>query len=234
VTITKAMTIKCQYTEGGVLVAGTNGIVVNAGATDAVTLRGLDILGVSNALNGVRFIAGKSLKILDSEIYGFTQNGVDFEPNTANARLVINNSHIHDNTGNGVLVAPAAGGTTPRGHLRNNLIEDNGCGATVTDHGANTVYSSRCGTNAAGAAGTGAKLFALNNAFIQSDGPGGHGLMTNGPTAIIVAGDDQITNNSFGVENVDGGASGGVYTFTNNYVDSNTTNGTFRGTVNRT
>src|SRR5947209_7249065 len=43
VTITKSITIKCQYTEGGVLVSGTNAIVVNAAATDKVVLRGLDI-----------------------------------------------------------------------------------------------------------------------------------------------------------------------------------------------
>src|SRR3954462_1676747 len=42
VTIGKALTIKCHYTEGGVLVSGTNAIVVNATATDNVTLRGLD------------------------------------------------------------------------------------------------------------------------------------------------------------------------------------------------
>src|SRR5947209_9711766 len=43
VTITKSIMIKCQYTEGGVLVSGTNAIVVNAAATDKVVLRGLDI-----------------------------------------------------------------------------------------------------------------------------------------------------------------------------------------------
>src|SRR5918911_5162304 len=30
-TITKALTIKCQYTEGGAIVSGTNAFVVNAG-----------------------------------------------------------------------------------------------------------------------------------------------------------------------------------------------------------
>src|SRR3954469_21895164 len=33
VTIGKSLTIKCHYTEGGVLVAGTNAIVINATAT---------------------------------------------------------------------------------------------------------------------------------------------------------------------------------------------------------
>src|SRR6058998_146819 len=43
VTITKSIMIRCNYTEGGVLVAGTNGIVVNVTSTDIVYLEGLDI-----------------------------------------------------------------------------------------------------------------------------------------------------------------------------------------------
>src|SRR5579864_2804676 len=59
-TITKAITI-----DGGggqvasVLVSGTNGIVVQAGANDTVILRNLGIDGVNRAgLNGIRFISG--------------------------------------------------------------------------------------------------------------------------------------------------------------------------------
>src|SRR6186997_461141 len=33
VTITKAISIVCQYTEGGVLVSGSNGFIINAGAS---------------------------------------------------------------------------------------------------------------------------------------------------------------------------------------------------------
>src|SRR5439155_8504110 len=53
VTITKALVIDCHYTEGGVL-AGGNGIVVNAATTDVVVLRGLDIFGVNPPTHGVR------------------------------------------------------------------------------------------------------------------------------------------------------------------------------------
>src|SRR2546423_6535823 len=67
VTITKSITIKCHYTEGGVLVSGTNAIVVNAAATDKVTLRGLDINGLGTGLNGVRVLQAKSVNIIDSE-----------------------------------------------------------------------------------------------------------------------------------------------------------------------
>ena len=233
VTITKAITIKCQYTEGGVLVSGTNAIVVNAAATDKVVLRGLDINGLGTGLNGVRILQAKSVKVLDSEIYGFVRDGIDFEPSNSFANLVVDNTHIHDNTGNGLLIAPPSAGSFARGHISHSLVENNGCGATVTENLPDPAFAftTRCGTQAAGTGGSNPKLTALHNAFIQADGTGGHGLFTNGTDAIIVVGDSEITNNSVGVEGINGGTNGGVYTFKNNYVDSNGTNGTFKGTV---
>src|SRR5947209_15895312 len=79
VTITKAITL-----DGGggqvasVLVAGTNGIVVQANAaTDVVILRNLRINGISSGLNGIRFLSGKDLNVENCVIFGFTQNGID-------------------------------------------------------------------------------------------------------------------------------------------------------------
>src|SRR4030081_955919 len=43
VTITKSITISSEGFEAGVLVSGTNGIIVSAATTDVVVLRGLDI-----------------------------------------------------------------------------------------------------------------------------------------------------------------------------------------------
>src|ERR1700731_1833047 len=53
VTITKSISILSQF-EAGVLVSGTNGIVVNAAASDKVLLEGLDIEGLGTGLNGVQ------------------------------------------------------------------------------------------------------------------------------------------------------------------------------------
>src|SRR5215471_17088044 len=53
VTITKSITISSECTEAGVLVSGTNGIVISAGATDAIILKGLDIEGLGTGLNGI-------------------------------------------------------------------------------------------------------------------------------------------------------------------------------------
>jgi hypothetical protein len=153
VTITKAMTIMCQYTEGGVLVSGTNAIVINAAATDRVTLRGLDINGLNTGLNGVRVLQARAVRILDSEIYEFVRDGVDFEPSNNVAKLVIDRTHIHDNTGAGVMVAPTASGVA-RATLRGNQIDENGCAVAsssrLTDPAFNFAVDCGTGTGAGG------------------------------------------------------------------------------------
>src|ERR1700761_44414 len=58
VTITKSITITSESPEAGVLVSGTNGIVINAGPTDTVILKGLDIEGLGTGLNGISILAG--------------------------------------------------------------------------------------------------------------------------------------------------------------------------------
>src|SRR3954451_22459742 len=90
VTIGKSLTIKCQYTEGGVLVSGTNAIVINAAATDKVTLRGLDINGNNGvvpptSLSGVKVLSARTVHIIDDEIYRF-QAGIAVVPNSASTR----------------------------------------------------------------------------------------------------------------------------------------------------
>src|SRR5436853_7548105 len=51
VTITKSITLRSTF-EAGVLVSGTNAIIVNAGVNDTVILEVLDIEGLGTGLNG--------------------------------------------------------------------------------------------------------------------------------------------------------------------------------------
>src|SRR5919112_6301661 len=111
VTITKSLTIKCHYTEGGALVAGTNGIVVNATASDKVTLRGIDLNGAGGAggaaptsLSGIKVLSAKTVTILDSEIYQF-KAGVVIAPTSSQTRVTLARNHIHNNN-IGVINAP--------------------------------------------------------------------------------------------------------------------------------
>ena len=65
VAITKAITIDCLHTVGGVLAAATNGINVHAAGSDRIVLRGLDINGAGSGVNGIIFTSGGSLHVED-------------------------------------------------------------------------------------------------------------------------------------------------------------------------
>jgi hypothetical protein len=123
VTITKAITIAADGALAGVLVSGTNGIVISAGVNDVVTLRGLDIDGLGTSLSGVKFLSGKTLHVEECQVYGFTTAGIDFEPNSLGSQLEVTDTSIHESV-IGVLVRPAAGGSAKvsldRVHVENN------------------------------------------------------------------------------------------------------------------
>jgi hypothetical protein len=114
VTITFSMTIDCHAVIGGVLVAGTNGIVVNLPAGSYATLKGLDINGAgptANSLSGVNMVGNGSLTIEDCIIYGFRNvtagNGVNVN-GTTSAHVLIENTRIRNNLV-GVIVQPQSG-----------------------------------------------------------------------------------------------------------------------------
>jgi hypothetical protein len=99
VTITKSISIICTGVEAGVLGAMTNGIIVNALATDSVVLEGLDIDGAGTGINGVSIIAGGSVYVIRCGIRRFTQNGVNMTSSSAGARVFIKDSIILLNAG---------------------------------------------------------------------------------------------------------------------------------------
>jgi hypothetical protein len=195
VTITKAMTIACPYTEGGVL-AGGNGIVINAGATDVVYLRGLDIFGVNPPSNGVRFIAGGALHIEDCVIRRFNGTngqGVAFQP-SALSELFITNTTIAENgnatTGGGILIQPTGAGNARvvlrdvRVHNNANIgLAINTSGNTSTQGVSVTAESSSFSGNTVGIrmdslAGTNTSILMLANSVVASNP--GTGLVVRG------------------------------------------------------
>lgn len=105
VTITKSITIDCHATLGGILASLVSGVIINAGATDRIVLRGLDINGIGNGLDGIKLIAGGSLHVEDSVIYGM-QNGMNVG---AGNEIYIKNTYIRNNTNVGIFIAGPAG-----------------------------------------------------------------------------------------------------------------------------
>jgi len=117
VTITKSITISSESPEAGVLVSGTNGIVIS-GAGVVVTLRGLDIQGLGTGLAGINFLNGSVLHVEKCTIRSFNAGaaaGISFTPSTASA-LFVEDTIISENginasgVGGGILVQPGAGG----------------------------------------------------------------------------------------------------------------------------
>jgi hypothetical protein len=207
VTITKALTIDCASTEAGVLVAGTNGITVNAGVNDVVVLRGLDIIGTAATpgLNGIRFLAGKALHVEKCTITEFLAPspngfGISFQPSGL-SQLFVSNSSITNNgtgtTGGGILIK-ASGGSGTHATLSNVIMQGNVTGLTADGTAATaTTYVSMINSVAAGssvagisvvtpAAGGGSTSVMVdqtsvvnNTTGISSDGAKSAALITN-------------------------------------------------------
>jgi hypothetical protein len=98
VTITKSISLICKF-EAGVLVSGTNGIVISAASTDRVVLEGLDIEGLGTGLDGVKILSAGIVYIRDCSIRRFSGNGVNLASSSTPARALIQNSFIVLNGG---------------------------------------------------------------------------------------------------------------------------------------
>jgi hypothetical protein len=96
VTITKSITINGDGTLAGILASLTNGVIVAAGVNDVVILRSISINGACNGLDGIRFLSGRTLRVENCTIYGFTQEGIDMVHSSASTpgELVVENTSI--------------------------------------------------------------------------------------------------------------------------------------------
>jgi hypothetical protein len=229
VTITKSITISgCTGAQhAGVLVSGTNAIVVNAPADAKVTLRCLDINGLGTSLNGIRWIAGKSLKVTDTEIYGFTRDAIDLESSTFGSKAVLLRNFLHDNTGLGVMVAPPNGSAT-NATLSQNDIVDNGCGVAAAQFGPDPAFNfaSNCGTSSNA---SGINAFANVNSFDNLISESVKtGVFSRGAQATNRIGNNRIANNFTGLQSVDSGV---ILSFGNNLLIGNASNGAPTGPV---
>ena len=143
VTLTKSITIDCKETLGGVLAAGTNGIVINS-VTAIVRLRGLDIDGAGTGLVGVRIISAAAVFVEDTVIDGFTQDAISVE-NSGDVKVVVRGSSLRNNNGAGVNGQPTG---TADIVVSNSLLSGNGTGmsagsaATFRISGNTIVYNS--------------------------------------------------------------------------------------------
>ena len=219
VTITKSITISATGVEAGVLVSGTNGIVVAAGTGDRVTLRGLDFNGLGTGLSGVTASSVGTLRVEKSQIYGFV-NGVNFQPTNAGARLIVQDSEIHGNSGDGIVV-----GRSTRATVRRNDIDDNACGivAASFDLLASPNYLIHCGAATSGTGGSASVSAYSNHLAGNTD----DAIASIGSQAAVNLSASEISDNATGLDPL----SGLIRSFGNNYLVGNSVDGSPTSTI---
>jgi hypothetical protein len=208
VTITKAITI-----DGGggivasVLVAGTNGINVAAGAGDIVVLRNLRIIGVPSGINGINYSSGLQLSIQNCVITGFTTNAINVST-SANSELYVTDTYI-TNDANGISFASSApAGNQLSGYINNTRI----------------FNMTGAGTNGSGVvtSGTGSVYVVMTNSIVAS---------SNFGITVGTGHDVQVDNSSILTNNTGISTSSSGLRITRNLFAGNTANVTLVGSV---
>jgi hypothetical protein len=238
VTITKSLTIDCHFTEGGVL-AGGNGIVVNALSTDTIFLRGLDIFGVNPPSNGIRFIAGGALHVEDCVIRRFNaanSAGISFAPSGA-SQLFVNHTVVAENgngaTGGGIVIQPTGSGSakvtlvdvSAENNANINLMVDassSNSPAGINVLADNSRFSgSGIGVEMKTAVGSSGGRIQLTNVTVFNNNTG---LLADGGIAGMRVGNSTINANNTGLAVLNGGT---LNTYGDNRVDGNVSDGSF-------
>jgi hypothetical protein len=218
-TITKGITVDGgSHTAGMLASGGINAINVNAPGA-YVVLRNLDIEGngTTLGLNGVNIIAARVVKIVHSDIGFFSRSGVLLNSSSNPTRVVLIDTRVHDNGGNGVTVA-AQNGTTATGTIRRSDLDDNACGAMVTNFAMSNDFTTECG---AGAPNGGTGVGNLN-IFRTSIGDNfSRGVEARGGTSIARISANDIAGSNYGVRALDGGT---IQTWGNNVFGNNGAN----------
>ncbi len=108
VTITKSITINGYGQIAGILAAGTNGIIVNAGVNDKVVIKNISLVGAGTGLDAIRFLAGNQLTVENVQISNFTGDGIEAAL-TNSGRLYVKDTNITSCATSGIKVATTAG-----------------------------------------------------------------------------------------------------------------------------
>jgi len=220
VTITKSISIEANGVIAGVLVSGTNGIVVNTPAGSSVTIRGLTIEGLGTGLSGILFNGQGTLHIEHCYINAFTKNGIDFEP-TAASQLFVSDTITQNNTLNGVFVAPSGSGTAAVTMTTTLSKKNSNTGMIFEDGTTATVTNSEAASNSFNGFTTISNVSAVSLTVENStsDNNGTNGIRSDGTNSTVRISNDTVTGNATGLAPV-GGA---LVSFGNNYVKGNTT-----------
>jgi len=227
VTITKSITLDGTGTFASILASLVNGIVINAAATDVVTIRGISINGFCNGINGINILQAKTVNVEDCVIFRFsTGNGITVNE-TSDLALNVRNTVIRNNTNDGIQTFTSHATLKVRVTLEHVSLIGNGngyharSGSLATAR--NSVFSnnSNHGIFADAAAANAAVAFVWSS---QISNNGGNGVRAGnggnvGASGVEIAQNQIDANVGSGISISTGGL---INTFSNNSIQGNT------------
>jgi hypothetical protein len=228
VTITKSITID-THDIAGVLVSGTNGIIVNdtsGTGTAVVTLRGLDINGLNTGISGVKILNAKTVNVQDCVIYGFG-TGISDE-RTLGGNLFVSDSTIRNNVTTGINMATASTPAT-NGTFDNVKLVSNGTGVVVRAGNSGIIrdsFVSDNGTLGVSVNDAGSE-FSIENCMITYN-PFGVSIKTGNP--IVRISNTMVTKNDTGLRP----GSGQIISYGNNRISGNNNENSPTSTIPQT
>lgn len=230
VTITKGMTLDGTQGSGfgSILASGTNGIIVNAGANDVITLRNLSINGAGTGICGIRILAARAVFIENCEIFGFRGSGGSDpgtgirDARTAGGQLAVTGCTIRNNLNNGIHVAPLSGSTRISAFVSGCWIQGNGGGILVGTNTLSTIFDVKFSGNTGVAIGVQGNGFIsecnIENCIIAHNGGG---IQTSAGSPFVRLSNSTIVDNAAGITTT----SGTVASYLNNRITQNSPGG---------
>lgn len=238
-TIAHSITVDCEAAHG----SSFNTFGISTAATDTVVLRGLDFDAVGATQNntcdslGLIYDTGAGVLHLQKMKLNHWTGGcaVSFIP-TGPASLTVSDSDITDNGNSGtkaaVYIKPASGVQASvvidHSRIQNNyfgIIADGTAGGTIRATISNSVVSGNTEDGIAATSSGSAVWLVVDQSEVAGNA---YGLAAGGSGAEIVARNTHVFSNNVGLYTHNGGT---LYSYGNNSVNGNATNGAFTGTV---
>jgi hypothetical protein len=240
-TITKAVSITDDAGAAGATPpSGTSGIVINAGPSDVINLRGLVFDGVNasgtSGTSGIVFLSGALLHVQNCVFEGFTTSGMTFSPGAGSAtttQMVVQDTTVLNNA-TGLLIQPtgsiAANVALRRLHIDNNTgdglrVDGTGGSGAINAALIDSTASFNAGNGIEAVSGPGNVTVSIMRVVASGNGVAGIAAnQTSGGIASVTVGSSGLYGNTIAAQ-ATGGA--GLLSYSNNQVIGNATNGSF-------
>jgi hypothetical protein len=225
ITITKSITIDGAAQHASILASASSGVIVNALATDTVTLRNLSINGApptQPGLRGVSIFLAKIVNIENCSIFGFRGNpGRGVSITLASGQTVnvnIRNTSIHDNIAAGIVIQPSSGQPLVKLMIADSSLTGNASGIFASDGAVVSIFNTTIAHNTtAGIDAAGSIVPSVVNVDNSTIVNNATGVQTTGG-ATIRLGRTSILQNATRAFSVGGGQ---IQSYLDNYISGN-------------